>query len=216
MEQLRQYEFDAHVNEGTLRLAFVGMSNVGKSQRALSLAQDCNFFHHNVDKRIAKDLGFNHVDEVGGWLGYPDTPEYGEREKQYLDLEQTHTNLRTLDTDGKNLVFDTTGSVVYHCEDILNWLRDNTLIVYLSIGEDDMEEMMERFFKNIKPLVWGDMFVKEEGQSVEDAIRASYPTLLQYRVGKYAELAHITIPATAFWDTNGMQVLDIIKQTLPE
>ncbi|MBC8465376.1 MAG: hypothetical protein H8D63_03350 [Parcubacteria group bacterium] len=216
MEQLRQSEFDTHVKSGTLRLAFVGMSNVGKSMRAKSLAQDCNFFHYNVDTHIADDLGFADVRAIGKWLGYPDGSGYKEREKKYLELENLHTNLGILSTGGKSLVFDTTGSVVYLPDETTKWLKNNTLIVYLVIDKNNVEEMTERFFENIKPLIWGDMFVKEEGQSTEEAIRRSYPSLLHYRAEKYAGIAHLTIPADLFWNTNGIQVLDIVKQALPE
>lgn len=215
MEQLRQHEFGHHVEKGTLRLAFVGMSNVGKSRRAEALARDCGFFHHNVDTHIAHDLGLKSVQEIGEWLGYPNTEGYAQREKQYLDLEHKHTNLGTLDTGGKNLVFDTTGSVVYLPDETIAWLRDNTLIVYLSVDDTDMEEMMERFFANIKPLVWGDKFSKKEGQQVGEAIRDSYPLLLQYRAEKYTTLSHLTISASLFWNASGQETLNIIKQNLP-
>ena len=107
-EQLTQAEYDRHIAEGTFRLAFVGMSNVGKSYRAQVLQDECGFFWYRVNQEIFRSLGLKSEDEVAAWLGFPDSPDYHDRERIYLEAEARYTKVDFLDTHGKNLVFDTT------------------------------------------------------------------------------------------------------------
>ncbi|MDO8575944.1 MAG: hypothetical protein Q7R90_01370 [bacterium] len=112
LTQLTRKEFDAHMADNTLRIAFVGMSNVGKSYRSKVLRDESEFDWYQVDKEIIKSLGFTGMEEIAEWLGLPDSPTYEEREREYLESEAKHTKVDFLDTH-RNLVFDTTGSVIY-------------------------------------------------------------------------------------------------------
>ena len=62
-DHLTQEEFDSHVEKRTLRLAFVGMSNAGKSHRARVLAEELGFTCYDVDGEILGALGFTNAEE---------------------------------------------------------------------------------------------------------------------------------------------------------
>lgn len=213
-EALKPQEFDVHLKNGTLRLAFIGMSNAGKSYRSRVLNKEADFLWHHVDGEIQKALGFADIGEVSRWLGYPTSAGYAEREKKYLALENRFTKDSAMRTGGKNLVFDTTGSVVHLEKETLRALHENCLIVHLDVGEDSLERMVEKFFKEPKPVAWAGNLVLQEGESEEGAVRRSYPALLSARLVQYRELAHINVPAEEVRDTSAHKTLAVIRSHL--
>ncbi len=211
---LTPQEFDTHVANRTLRLAFVGMSNAGKSYRAKILENDNDFFWYQVDDDIQKALGFKDQKGISSWLGYPTSEGYKEREQRYLEFEDEFTGNAALASPGRNLVFDTTGSVIYSKPETLANLRENTLVVHLDVGEDSLAQLVERFFKEPKPLAWHGHFTRQPGESEEAALRRSYPTLLKERCAQYRELAHLHIKAEEFYNASGEKTLSIIRGAL--
>ncbi|MFA5997983.1 MAG: hypothetical protein WC814_01150 [Candidatus Paceibacterota bacterium] len=207
-------EFDAHLADGTLRLSFVGMSNSGKSYRSRVLAADSGFFWYQVDGDIQKTLGFKDQDEISAWLGYPSSEHYAKRERRYLELENEFTGSAAMSARGKNLVFDTTGSVVHLADETLRTLRDNTLVVHLDVGNDSMDDLLTRFFRDPKPVAWSGFFRMEESEPVEEALRRSYPALLTERLARYRALAHLNIGASEMHDKTGAETLALIRGKL--
>ena len=100
---LTRAEYDAHIADNSLRIAFVGMANVGKSFRSKVLRDQFGFDWYQVDKEIIKSLGFTGMEEITQWLGLPSAATYEERERVYLDAEAKHTKVDFIDTD-RNLV----------------------------------------------------------------------------------------------------------------
>lgn len=213
-EQLTPAEFDAHIAAGTFRLAFVGMSNAGKSYRSRALRDELGFMWFHVDEEIQKALGFKDMEEISSWLGLPTTEGYEEREAKYLELENIATRKASMETGGKNLVFDTTGSVAHLEPSTLKLLKDNCLVVHLDVGEETLDEVIERFFRKPKPVAWSGYLTREPGEREEDAIRRCYPTLLRDRLATYRRIAHITIPAPLVRETTAQETLDLIKARL--
>lgn len=207
-------EFDAHLSNKTLRLAFVGMSNAGKSYRSRILNKENDFLWYQVDEEIQKALGFSDMSEISSWLGYPNKDSYEEREKNYLELENKFTSEASMQTGGKNFVFDTTGSVGHLEETTISILKANCLVVNLEMDENNIGDMIEKFFKEPKPVCWAGNFSTQEDESQEDALRRSYPILLQKRLKKYRELAHISIPALEVRDATGEKTLAVIRSYL--
>ena len=207
-------EFDMHLAEGTLRLAFVGMSNGGKSYRSRILRDETGFFWYQVDEEIGRALSLPDTESISAWLGYPTDEGYAEREGQYLELEGRFTKNASQRVHGKNLVFDTTGSVVHLDQEALAALRDNTLVVHLDVGEDSLPTLLDRFFTEPKPVAWSGYFETKDGESVEAALKRSYPRLLAERLSRYRALAHVNIPARKLRDTTGAQTLAIIRSYL--
>lgn len=207
-------EFDAHLAASTLRLSFVGMSNCGKSYRSRVLERQNGFFWYQVDGDITKTLGLTDVEAIAEWLGYPPSGTYPEREQRYLELENEFTSRAAMTSPGKNLVFDTTGSVIHLAPATLKTLSENTLVVHLDVGDDSLEDLLQRFFKDPKPVAWSGFWRQEPGASVEDAIRRSYPALLTERLARYRALAHINIPAREVHNKSGSETLALIRGKL--
>ena len=213
-KNLTPAEFEAHIKDGTFRLSFVGMSNAGKSYRSKTLNRERGFLWHQVDADIQKDLGFAAMDEISSWLGYPTSPTYPEHEAEYLRFENKATLLSAEQTHGKNLVFDTTGSVVHLETKTLEVLKENCLVIHLDVGDDSLQKMMERFFKEPKPVAWCGFFSQEVGETEVEALVRCYPTLLAERLTRYRKLAHLNIPAKDVYDTTGEETLEVIKSYL--
>ncbi len=211
---LTAHEFDTHLKEGTFRLSFVGMSNAGKSYRAKILRSENDFLWYHVDEEIQKALGLESMKEISSWLGQPTHEGYAAREEEYLRLEQKYTEQASMQTNGKNLVFDTTGSVVHLPQKTLELLKENCLLVHLSVGEKDIENMIEKFFEDPKPVAWCGQFSIQAGESNEDALRRAYPDLLRERLQRYNSLAHIVVPASEVRDATGEQTLAAIRRRL--
>lgn len=211
---LKPEELDAHMKNGTLRLAFIGMSNTGKSYRSRVLASEFDFTWYHVDGEIQKMLGFTDMNEISTWLGYPSSGTYREREAQYLAAENTCTMVDDIDTDGKNLVFDTTGSVINLETETLTWLKEQCLVVHLSIKETQIDALMKKFFASPKPVIWGEHFSQEDGESEHDALRRCYPALLHQRLAQYNTLSHINIAADALYNKTADETLALVRDQL--
>ncbi len=212
--RLSPEEFDAHVQNGTCRLSFIGMSNGGKSYRARVLRDQAGFLLYSVDEEIIKELRFKDMDELSAWLGYPSSAGYAEREATYLELEGKFTKQAAMKTHGRNLVFDTTGSVAQLGAKVLEALDEHTLIVHLDVGEDALETLMELYFTEPKPVAWGEFFSMLPGESEESALRRSYPTLLNERLKRYRALAHVNIETRKLYDASGAETLSLIREHL--
>jgi shikimate kinase len=213
-EQLTAAELDAHVQEGNFRLAFVGMSNGGKSYRSKVLKRDLDFYWYEVDAHIQAALGHEDMDDISSWLDFPTSPTHAERAAQYLAAEERCTHLSELDTEGKNLVFDTTGSVIYLSDVAKEWLHDQCLIVHIDVGEGQIPELTRRYFEEPKPVLWGDSFNQQDGEEDRAALERCYPELLRDRLVKYRDLAHVSIPLEELFDTSGEETLAVIKSHL--
>ncbi len=207
-------EFDTHLAHKTLRLSFVGMSNCGKSYRSRVLERENDFFWYQVDDDIAKTLEMRDVTEVGEWMGFPTDPTYPEREATYIELENKFTGQAAMSAHDKNLVFDTTGSVIHLDENVLAQLRENTLVVHLDVGEESLEALVAKFLEHPKPVAWSGYFSQEPSDTREEALRRSFPLLLKERMRRYRALAHVALPATSVRDKTGLETLALVRERL--
>lgn len=213
-QSLTPKEFDAHLADKTLRLSLVGMSNGGKSYRSRVLRDEESFLWYHVDDEIQAALGFDDIESIASWLGYPADERYAEHERAYLELENRFTKNASMQANGQNLVFDTTGSVVHLEPDTLALLRENTLVVHLDVGDSSLEELIQRFYAEPKPVAWCGYYHEERGEATEAAIRHSYPTLLAERLKRYRELAQANIPVSHLRDATGAETLAIVRSYL--
>ncbi len=213
-EQLTAAELDQHVASGTFRLAFIGMSNGGKSYRSTVLRDQLDFYWYEVDAHIQAALGIENMEDISAWLSYPTSPTHAARAAEYLVAEEKCTHLASLDTDGKNLVFDTTGSVIYLSDSAKTWLSNECLTVHIDVGEDSIDELCERYFAEPKPVLWGDSFKPTPGEEDMTALKRCYPQLLRDRLKLYRDMAHVSIAVDELYDATGEATLDIIKKYL--
>jgi len=205
-----------HVESGDFRLAFVGMSNCGKSYRSRILQNDAGFFWYEVDREIQKKLGFLTMDEISSWMWDPSDKWFEEREAVYLWKEEQCTHLEWLDTAWKNLVFDTTGSVIYLSDTTKSWLKNHCLIVNIDVGLDAIPMMLERYLQEPKPVSWNGMLTPKAWETKQESLRRCYPELLRDRLTRYKDFSHVTIPSSELKDLSAQDTLELIASYLPQ
>jgi len=211
--KLSRAEFDARYAAGTLKVAFIGMSNIGKSYTAMRLATKYDFNLIEVDKIIWENLGHDSMEAFAQWQGHPYTEGYEEREKHSISLE-TQATRKALKTELRNPMIDTTGSVIYTDEDVLDALRQDYYIVYIEAIEDHLERLKVQYFKQPKPLIWAGHYETLEGKTKTESILECYPKLLTSRGTAYAKLADVTLPSTIILNPN-VSIEDIYEALKP-
>ena len=192
-ELMRRYDADQ------LRLAFVGMSNIGKSFRSTQLSETRGLTRYSVDDEIAHTLGLHTEAEMATWLGQPYSDDFASKQEHYLSVEQELTQKCPMQG---NTIIDTTGSVVYLSDAALTWLKQNFVVVHFCVQSEMLQEMTDTYFASPKPVVWGRSFQQQDGENDTAALRRCYPELLQYRIKKYTELADVEISGAISRDEN--------------
>ncbi|MFZ2593392.1 MAG: hypothetical protein WAX38_01305 [Minisyncoccia bacterium] len=200
--------------EGNLKLSFVGMSNAGKSTRAKMLRNKGGFLWHHIDEAIQSELHLENMDTMAEWLGYPGSESYEKNSEVYLALEDKYTRESILDTREGSAILDTTGSVVHLPQTTLQLLREHSCVVHLAVSEKSVAELVERYFKVQKPVIWGDSFTAEIGETIEQSLRRSYPQLLATRMHKYERLAHVTLRAERIYSLTVDELLSEIEKKI--
>lgn len=120
-------------------------------------------------------------------MGYPYEPDYKKHESRYLACEIEVVNEILTDLEGQegnhdaNIVVDTTGSVIYAGEELINKLRRYTTVIHLSTPADVKERMLEEYVSNPRPVLWRDLFNRKPGETNEQALARCYPELLKSR-----------------------------------
>ena len=193
--KLTKAEFAERYAKGTLKIAFIGMSNIGKSYTALRLATRYEFNLIEVDKIIWENLGHDSMEAFAQWQGHPYTQGYSERERESIALESQATRA-ALNTQELNPMIDTTGSVIYVDQDVLKKLKQDYYVVYIEAMQDHVERLKVQYFKHPKPLIWAGHYKKIDGLSESESILQCYPKLLESRAESYAKLADVTLPST--------------------
>ena len=186
-----------------IKLSVIGMSGAGKSHWTRKLAA-AGFRSISVDDRIEEKLapelsagGHRGIGGVAAWMGWPDQPEYRDREQKYLagEIASMREALDEVESSGENgIVLDTTGSVVYTGEEICRRLQHLTTVVYLAASPGEEETLIARYLSDPKPVLWGELFSQRPGESVKDAVARSYPQLIAHRKQLYERFAHRIVP----------------------
>jgi len=194
--QLDAKDFHKRFEAGTLKLAFIGMSNIGKSYTASRLATHYGFERIEVDNLIWESLGYESMAELAAWQGQPYEKGYDEREAKSIQLESQALNKAmdlALTKDAGNVIIDTPGSVIYTDETALERLKSNFVIVHIKAAVNDIERLTQDYFDNPKPLVWAGHYKPAGKLSEQENILACYPALLAARAKKYAQLSDVTL-----------------------
>lgn len=211
--QLSRAEFERRYAEGCLRIALIGMSNIGKSYTGMRLATTFDFELIEVDKLIREILGHDNMDDFAAWQGQPYSEGYVEREAESKALESTATQ-NALNYKAGNAVLDTTGSVIYTDKSVQENLVKDWYIIYIQASDDAVDRLKARYFQHPKPLMWNGHFVRKPGQKARDAILESYPKLLTSRSKDYAALADMTIGSDVILDRT-LKIEDIFERLKP-
>ncbi len=188
-------------------IALIGMSNNGKSYWSKRIAQEKGFTRICCDDEIERalepelqSLGYKGIADVARWMGLPFEEHSRLNQLHYLSIE-THVMdeiFKHLARGATNLIIDTTGSVIHCGEAVRELLKRFTTVVLLDTPESAQQEMIDAFFANPKPVIWGEHFsfeatatgIPEESM---DAVRRCYPKLLEARNRLYREWAEVSI-----------------------
>jgi shikimate kinase len=185
-----------------VRIAFIGMSGAGKSHWTGKLAA-AGFLAISIDDRIERKLGpelaadsHRGIGGVAAWMGWPDHPVYREHEGKYLayEIESMREAFGEIeDSPEADIVLDTTGSVIYTGDEICRRMKKLTTVVYLAASPEEEKILVSRYLSDPKPVLWGDRFSQQVGESAREAIARCYPELIAHREKLYERLADRTI-----------------------
>jgi len=209
--QLSRGEFDRRFVQGSLRIALVGMSNIGKSYTGMRLATRFDFELIEVDKLIWEALGQGSMADFAAWQGQPYSDGYAEREAKSISMESKATAKALLPTKG-NAILDTTGSVIYTDKSVQTRLKSDWYIVHISASKDAIKRLKIQYFKHPKPLIWNGHYRRGSSQAADEAILSSYPKLLKSRAAAYAAIADKTIGSDVILDPE--RTIEDIFETL--
>jgi shikimate kinase len=179
------------------------MSGSGKSHWAKNLAAlGCPTVccDDQIEARLAPVLnsgGHTGINGVAAWMGWPDSPTYPERESQYLTEEIAVLDevLSGLERDpNRDLVLDTTGSVIATGNHTLHRLRRQMTVVYLAVSDEEVRLLIQRYLHDPKPVLWQGAFRAHPGESPQQTVVRCYPLLITARRQSYEALAHLTLP----------------------
>ena len=185
-----------------LRMALIGMSGSGKSFWSNRLAQS-GYASICCDTRIEERLrprleegSYAGIHGVAAWMGWPDSETYAEREAEYLSAEIAVLDevLTELERDRtRELVLDTTGSVIYSGSNLLLRLRRQMKVVYLAATPEQQNLLIQRYLNEPKPVLWRGAFQPKEGESPRETVARCYPMLIAARRQSYEALAHCAV-----------------------
>lgn len=200
-----------------LRVALIGMSGSGKTFWAKRLAESgrpsvsCD---DRIEQRLRSRLavgGNAGTNGVAAWMGWPDSDTYLERESQYLaeEIAALDELLTELERDSsRELVVDTTGSVIYTGNNLLMRLRRQMTVVYLAASPAEQQLLIERYLTDPKPVLWRGAFQPRKGETPHETVARCYPALITARRQSYQALAHCTLPVAELRETSGDASLD--------
>jgi len=192
-----------------LRVALIGMSGTGKTFWSKRLAQPgrpaycCD---DRIEQRLRDRLrtgGYAGISGVASWMGWPDSPTYAQREAEYLaeeiaTLDEVLTDLER--NRSRELILDTTGSVIYTGNNLLLRLRRQMTIVYLAASSAEQQLLIQRYLTDPKPVLWRGAFHPKKGETPRETVARCYPTLIAARRQSYEALAHCTVPVAELRD----------------
>jgi hypothetical protein len=144
-------------------------------------------------------------------MGWPDSPTYPERESQYLTEEIAVLDevLSGLEKDPKrDLILDTSGSVIATGNHTLHRLRRQMTVVYLAVAADEVRILIRRYLDEPKPVLWQGAFRPRLGETPHESVVRCYPLLVAARRQSYEALAHITLPTMQLHELSSPGVSD--------
>ena len=219
---LSQQQFEQFLSKNQLVLSLIGMSNIGKTFWSKKLS-DIGFTHHNCDDRIEEllspllnDLGYSGIADVSKWMGQPYDQQFSERQMKYLFFEEeVLENIFDKIENGteENMIIDTTGSVIHTRRGLCERLNRLSVVVYLESSEEMKEEMFQKYLKEPKPVVFGNIYSSKENESQTESLGRCYKELLELRSTLYKEHADIVIPFEKNnHDLNAAEFISLIKE----
>jgi shikimate kinase len=185
------------------RLALIGMSGAGKTfwtKRLTETGHQSFSCDDGIERRLHSRLsagGYSGINGVADWMGWPDSPTYQEHEAEYLAQEIAVLDevLGNLERDpARELILDTTGSIIYTGTNLLWRLRRQMTVVYLAASAEEQDLLIERYLTDPKPVLWRGAFQPRPAETAQQTVARCYPILMAARRRSYEALAHCIIP----------------------
>ncbi len=188
-----------------MRIALIGMSGAGKSfWSAILQRRGFEVFccDDHIGKRLAAagEIGDASLEHLGQWMGFPFEPGFTRRETRYLSLEKAIMDQLLSDLEARpdgaaapNLVIDTTGSVVYTGDAIMQRLQRQAVVIYLSPPAAHHVLLRRAYEENPRPVIWHGHFAKSDGETNPQALKRCYANLLAERDKRYRRYAHLEL-----------------------
>lgn len=186
-------------------ISFIGMSNVGKTFWSKKMKAS-GFIHFCIDDMIEeelgtelKKLGYQGISDVAKWMGHPFDPQYPDTSLRYLEIERDAMQkvldrIEQKEFDGKDVVLDTTGSVIYLGDLLLQRIKKHTTVLFFETPAEVQQDMYQQFLTNPKPLIWGNQYAPKPDEAPSATLERCYPQLLSTRTARYASYADAVIP----------------------
>ena len=203
-----------------MKFSLIAMSGSGKSYWSAKLANR-GFRHFDCDRMIASKFGpvltssDGSILSLGEWMGFPYHSGYQRREAQYLEYEKKvlWEIFEAIESDPASpeskIVIDTTGSVIYTGNELLDKLRRFTTVVYLEIPFELKDQMLRAYLTDPRPVLWQGKFFRKPQEKIADTLARCYPELLAERERLYKRCAHVTIPHSQYRQ-RGWEVADFL------
>ncbi len=174
-------------------ITLVGMSNDGKSHMAKAL-EGCGWRRICIDDLIAAKLrpilqeaGFSgDIRDVAKWMGLPYEVRSPENQRLYLECENQAMLEALASLDDQPTIIDSTGSFGQTDTEVQAVVKLKTRIIYMRGAKHSRIERLQRFFAEPKPVVFGELYTRLPGESVDDSMARSYAELDKAR-GKWFE-----------------------------
>jgi shikimate kinase len=183
--------------------SFIGMAGAGKSFWSDRLEKEKGYQKYSCDELIEKELapelallGYKGTSGLSSWMGQQYDERYVANSQRYLELEAKvlGNSLKEIENNkNKNIVVDTTGSVVYLPLELIRKLKQLTKIVYLETPEFVVEKMINLYLADPKPVIWGNLYKPLSGEDKMETLKRCYPELLKYRANLYDKLADVKV-----------------------
>jgi len=180
------------------------MSGLGKTfwaRKLSSIGYTCFCCDDMITEKLLSTL--TRPDEtvmgLGEWMGLPNSPGYKDREAQYLSYEiQVLKEIigflgERSDDPNEKIVIDTTGSVIYTGNDMMETLRRYTMIIHLATTPEVYEKMLKAYLERPRPVLWGAVFNKVPKETDVEALARCYPELLLFREKLYLRYADVSV-----------------------
>lgn len=174
------------------------MSGAGKTYWSKKLEKK-GFIRYSCDDQLEKKLSQlpndgKHVGirNVAKWMGQPYEKQYPHTSNLYLQAESESLYEiinKSPNIHKRNVVIDTTGSVIYAERHMLKQLAKISKIVWLETPASIRQKMLQLYLSDPKPVIWKGIFQKKNRETNREAIARCYPLLLEFRIKKYKELA---------------------------
>lgn len=185
-------------------ITLIGMSNIGKTYWSKKIEKigfrriGCDDLIREALKYKLEDSGYSGPHNLARWLGQPYEKDYTKKSQEYLDIEKQVVKEFVFSIENnfiteENVVFDTTGSVIYIDKEVLSSLKMSTTIVLLDTPSLIEKQMYQNYFGIPKPVIWGDLFEIVSGQTRKETLEECFPRLLKYRNKIYRNYADICL-----------------------